>query len=158
VGNKEGDATALKAKAEAAADVVNQAEADMQAAWADSTLQLAKIVIAVSSGGASTAGEVALEEVNKATAELTEDIKQNQGEAVDPTKVTTEIIGQMKEVSDEILERSQIEQSADQAPRLLGRQEAANTPAGHQSLDIPGERPRQGCRHRHPEPAGPAPR
>jgi hypothetical protein len=61
----EGDPATLKQEVETAAKALNTAEAALSSKYLDSTVQLAKIAIAVSTSGTSAAGEAVADQITK---------------------------------------------------------------------------------------------
>lgn len=107
----DGDPETLKREVEQAAKELNKAESEMQAKYSDSTIQLAKIAIAVATSGASEALNVidkSVEAIVKAaeeakattTKELDDAVK-----ALDPQDTANNVISQVQAVSaDESME------------------------------------------------------
>jgi hypothetical protein len=62
-GSEQGDPSELRGKVEEMAQALEKAEADLHSKYLDSTIQLAKIVIAVSTSGASVAVEEVIKDV-----------------------------------------------------------------------------------------------
>ena len=98
----EGDPATLKAEVEAAAKLLNTAESNLHTRYLDSTVELAKIAIAIATHGASTVLDVGVAEAIEAGKKSAADVEAELAQSVkgiDPMGTVKDVMEQVAAVS-----------------------------------------------------------